>query len=70
MLTVQDAIDRYESELDEYIQECVWGDGFSENRASDLLDECATRDGLTIDWQPGDGRIVWDVYRYSEKGLS
>jgi len=70
MLTVQDAIDRYDAELDQYIQECVWEDGFSENRASDLLDECASRDGLTIDWSTEQRKQLWHVFECAEKGLS
>lgn len=69
-MTAQDAIDRYCEELDEYIQNAYWEANASENRMQELLEQCAAKDGLTIDWKHGDGRLVYGVYADSEKGLS
>lgn len=69
-ITCEEALDRYCEELDEYIQEAYWDGDASENRMVELLEQWALADGLEIAWQPGDGRTVYSVYRYSEKGLS
>lgn len=69
-ITCQEAIESYCEELDEYIQNAYWDGGASENKMCDLLEKCAKADGLEIDWQSGDGSTVYDVYTYSEKGLS
>jgi hypothetical protein len=70
LISLEDAVDQYESELDQYIQESVWEDGFNENYAADLLDRLAKLDGLKIDWDNAPTRLLWDVYQSAEKGLS
>jgi hypothetical protein len=71
LISLEEAVDQYDSELDEYIQESVWeSSGFCEDRAAEMLDQLAKDNGQIIDWNNAPTKLLWDIYCSTEKGLS